>query len=215
MYVNQKRSQLAIGLNGGFGQTQAASDAKVAFTSQFYDLQYMAQYNQNREGGSAVSADAGYALASTALRELSQYDDWSSSFFGPALGGYMSKKDLVNGFQQLASQYKSKIDTTKVTKTKSGPATALQAADRAIKDTPTHPVIRAKTCEEDPLQAAIDKYGVFWGRFPGAQLLTCHRTAVLVTTGVVGGLLILAILGPYIKLITTFSKKTNFKRYKR
>lgn len=176
----------------------ASADAKISFTSQLYDLETL-----ERSGG--LAADAGYTQANRALKDLSQYDDWSGSWLGPALGGWESRNELIKRFSTVGNKFQAKL----ASEGKSSP----QAILNKVIDAPLPQAMGAKTCEEDPIQAAIDMYGPFWGRFPGAQLLTCHKTAVTLVGSALIGLVVLGALSPYANLLgKIIPKKKRRKR---
>lgn len=175
----------------------ASADAKVSFTSQLYDLETL-----ERSGG--LAADAGYTQANRALKDLSQYEDWSSSWLGPALGGWESRNELIKRFSTVGNKFQAKL----ASEGKSSP----QAVLNKVIDGPLPQAMGAKTCQEDPTQAAIDNYGPFWGRFPGAQLLTCHKTAVTVVGTAVLGLFVLSVLSPYTNILAKMLPKKKRKK---
>lgn len=187
---------------------EAGKDIKVALTAQLYELSYMLKYNKTREGNPPISPDSGYTQAGVALRELALYDDWDGSLLGPALGGFESKQALLRGFTAVRDGFKAKIGSTPhpVTRKTQSAVEIVAIADRATAKTNIS-AIGAKTCEENPEQAAMDKYGVFMGKLPGAQLMACHQKKVIIVGSIVALLVVLAILGPYVNLIGNVVRK--------
>lgn len=180
--------------------TIASADAKIAFTAQLYELEFIANYGKTTSGG-VLTPEAGYAQAGVALKDLAQYEDWAGSWLGPALGGYESKTNLVRRFTAVRNKFKAKIPTSP----------QMELVNRVINKTPTPNAMGAKTCEEDQAQAAIDKFGPFYGRFPGAQLLTCHKKKIIVIGSVVTILTVLAVLSPYANLLNAVVKRKKTK----
>lgn len=166
----------------------ASSDAKIAFTSQLYDL-------ENKANSGGISPDAGYTQAGSAIVDLKQYDSWSGSFLGPALGGWESWGNLLSRFIVVQQKFLAKMQSApnQVSKPK---------ADEIVNLTPKPQVMTAATCETNPDQAAIDNLGPFWGRFPGAKIYTCHQEKVILVGTVLGGLILLALLSPYANLLS-------------
>lgn len=191
-----------------FAGKDAHSDAKASFSQALDSLE--SRYRENRERAAAkgllgpsrshvemldaIGGESIYTEAKRLMLEIEQYkgkfNEWDSSWAPLTLGGWFSSADIRKRLDSIL------WDTKPIAKR----APVIKAVD--VTRHPVSPPIEAQGCEtaDGRKEAAKRMFGPIIGNSAIAQTFACNKTKIMIVGGVIGLLLVLALLQPYVSL---------------
>jgi len=168
-----------------FAGAEAHTDAKASFSRQISELEKNFPANAYDRLKSGIDPDAAYSQIQVILKDLSQYQDWDSSWAPLALNGWYSSAEI----RQKAAAILARIPQS---------SKESEVVQRAIDKTPVHPPIEA-----DCQSKAEAMFGPVMGLTPGAAFFACHKTMVTIIAISIAILVVLIVLSPYARLAST------------